>query len=403
MHAIPRARSARTAGSFFALTLVFNLTLAGAAWAQPPTADQPVEPPPPPPPPAAPLQLTNPAGSLRFGFLAQPQYEAAGGAADDGFSHNFFVRRARLLVGGTLFNDFELFFETDFADLMKSDAMGVKNGPGALIQDAIVTWKRFDFFKIDAGFMLVPLSHNAIQSAASLYSWDYFAFTFRHSNVFRAAVPPAGRDAGVQLRGLLLGGHLEYRVGAFQGLREAAAPPPGMMGEPELQSTNAFRVAGRVQINVFDPETGFFYAGSYLGTKKVLSVGGAVDAQDDYFYWAADAFLDLPIGGDGLTAQVNLAQWDGGDFIALPKQTGIMAEAGYRIGALRLSPIVRFEQLTFDNSAVNPKQTRFSGGLSWWLHNHNTNLKLFYTHIAVDTDPSNSWGQINLQWQYFVY
>jgi hypothetical protein len=409
MHAILRTRTARPILALvLAPVLVTPLVIAacaGAAWAQPPANEPPVEPPPPPPPSApAPLQVTNPLGSLRFGFLAQPQYEAAGGAAADGFSHNLFIRRARLLVGGTLFNDFELFFETDFADLMKSDAMGVKNGPGSFIQDVIVTWKHFDFFKIDAGFMLVPLSHNAIQSAASLYGWDYFANTFRHSNAFRTAVAPVGRDAGVQLRGLLLGGHLEYRVGAFQGLRDpAVVVPPGMMGEPELQSRNAFRVAGRVQVNLLDAETGFFYAGSYLGTKKVLSIGGAFDAQDDYLYWAADAFLDLPIGGDGVTAQLNVAQWDGGDFVALPKQTGIMAEAGYRIGALRLSPIVRFEQLSFDDDAANPKQTRFGGGLAWWLHNHNTNLKLFYTHIAVDTDPSNSWGQINLQWQYFVY
>jgi hypothetical protein len=414
MHAILRSRTARpilTLAFHLALglsTLAITLAPANPASAQPPTGgDQPTSPPPPPPPPpASPLQITNPIGSLRFGFLAQPQYEAAGGAAADGFSHNIYVRRARLLVGGTLWSDFELFFETDFADLMKSDAMGVKGGPGNFIQDVIVTWKRFDFLKIDAGFMLVPLSHNAIQSAASLYGWDYYAFTFRHTNAFRTAVAPVGRDSGVQLRGLLLGGHLEYRVGAFQGLRDpAVVVPPGMMGEPELQSRNGFRVAGRVQVNVFDAEPGFFYAGSYLGTKKILSIGGAFDAQDDYFYWAADGFLDLPIGPDGITAQVNVAQWDGGDFIALPKQTGIMAEAGYRIGALRLSPIFRFEQLSFDDSTANPKLTRIGGGLAWWVHNHNTNLKLFYTQVAIDSDAvaNDSWGQINLQLQYFVY
>ena len=32
--------------------------------------------------------------------------------------------------------------------------------------------------KIDAGYMLPPMAHNAVQSAASLYSWDYFAFSF---------------------------------------------------------------------------------------------------------------------------------------------------------------------------------------------------------------------------------
>jgi hypothetical protein len=403
--------------SLVALAL-FTLTvpLAGPASAQPPPpASDPAAPPPPPPPGdqpappapppvAPPLQFQTPVSSMRLGFLAQPQYEAAGGAAADGFSQNLFVRRARFLVDAVVFKDFEVFFETDFADLFKSDAMGIKNGPGVILQDLMVTWKKWEFLKIDAGFMLPPLSHNALQSAASLYGWDYFAYTFRHTNAFRSSVPPIGRDAGVQLRGLLLGGHLEYRLGAFQGLRDAAlVPAPGSMDEPELASNNMFRLAGRVQVNLLDAETGWFYAGSYLGTKRILSVGASFDVQDEYVYWAADAFVDLPLGGDGVTAQVNVAQWNGGDFVALPKQTGIMGEAGYRLGALGLSPIVRFEQLMFDDSAANPKQTRFGGGLAWWLHGHNANLKLFYVHTAVDSTPSNSWGQINLQWQYFVY
>ena len=48
------------------------------------------------------------------------------------------------------------------------------------IQDAFATAKPFgDVFKIDAGYMLPPLSHNAIQGAGTLYSWDYFANSFR--------------------------------------------------------------------------------------------------------------------------------------------------------------------------------------------------------------------------------
>ena len=55
-----------------------------------------------------------------------------------------------------------------------------KNTPGMNIQDAFATAKPFgDVFKVDAGYMLPPLAHNAIQGAGTLYSWDYFANSFR--------------------------------------------------------------------------------------------------------------------------------------------------------------------------------------------------------------------------------
>ena len=80
-----------------------------------------------------------------------------------------------------------------------------KNAPGLNIQDAFVTFRPFgEVFKIDAGFMLPPLSHNSLESAAKLYGHDYFANTFRR-NLFGIADPfrgdgesPIGRDAGVQ-------------------------------------------------------------------------------------------------------------------------------------------------------------------------------------------------------------
>src|SRR5207245_176447 len=133
----------------------------------------------------------------------------------------------------------------------KSDAAGVKGTQAMFVQDALVTWKSFDpFFKIDAGFFLPPLAHNALQGAGTLYSFDYFANTFNHTNIFGAAAGPAGRDAGVELRGLVLDNHLEYRFGVFQGKRQAAIAMP-----ESNASQNAPRFAGRIPFNAFAPET----------------------------------------------------------------------------------------------------------------------------------------------------
>ncbi|MEO8900303.1 MAG: hypothetical protein ABI488_01765 [Polyangiaceae bacterium] len=50
------------------------------------------------------------------------------------------------------------------------------------VQDAFVTFKpAANLIKVDAGFMLPPLSHNGVQGAATLYGGDYFVNTFRRN------------------------------------------------------------------------------------------------------------------------------------------------------------------------------------------------------------------------------
>jgi hypothetical protein len=278
----------------------------------------------------------------------------------------------------------------------------LKSFPGMIIQDAFVTWKPLgdkkdlaDMLKVDAGFMLPPLAHNALQGATTLYSWDYFAYTFQSGNSFGASANPVGRDLGLELRGLVVGNHLEYRLGLFQGLRDNQSAT-------EVNSRNFFRLTGRVQVNLLDPEPGFFYAGTYLGAKKILSVGGSFDIQSSYRYFAGDTLIDLPLGPGVFTTQVNVAHWDGHTFIpGLPKQTAVMGEIGYNfaIGGCGLSPIFEGQHLWVTNA---PDQTRLGGGLAFWPYGHNSNVKLFYTNLSIQNAPRTI-NQINLQWQLYFF
>lgn len=387
----------------------------------PPVADVPPPMAPPPPPSSSapttivpavqsPFRLETPGGSsIKLGLLLQPQYQALGSTALDGTSSNLFIRRTRILVGGTLFGVIEYFVDTDFPNLFLANnvagAMGapdtsVKSTPGMNIQDAFVTVKAMgDHLKIDAGYMLPPMSHNAVQGATTLYGWDYMDFTFQHSaganvNAFNSSANPVGRDVGVELRGLVLDGHLEYRAGLFQGLRDGQTAT-------EVGARNFFRVTGRLQVNLLDAEPGFFYAGTYLGAKKILSFGGSYDFQDSYRYFAVDGFLDLPLGPGLVTAQVNLDHWNGSTFIpTLLRETALMGEAGYLIAAAELSPIVRVEQLW--GSGALADQTRVGGGLAYWPYGHNSNLKAFYMHISEEGAPHGA-NQFNLQWQVYFF
>jgi len=458
----------RTAVRYSASILLATL-VSGAALAQTPPPDAPPPeappsdapppaplPPPAPPPPAVaapmapmatppppaeapvtvvpaaqpPFKIETPNKStFKAGLLVQPQYQATqprfpAGAGPSGYSNDLFIRRTRILIGGTLFGVFEYFVDTDYPNLFLqnvpvTDAMGMtttnalKNTPGMNIQDAFITWKAAgDLLKIDVGYMLPPLAHNAVQGATTLYGWDYFFNTFRSGNSFGTQPPaagilgppvpqsPVGRDAGFELRGLVADGLVEYRVGLFQGLRQVGTAT-------DARARNMFRTTGRVQINLMDPETGFFYAGSYLGTKKILSIGGSVDFQDSgsttaYRYFAGDVFVDQPFGSAGvLTAQVNVAHWDGGTMplVAVPKSTAIMGEAGFLIGAAHLSPIIRAEHLWVTNANDD---TYLGGGFAFWPYGHNSNLKAFYTNHKVQNAP-NSGNQFNVQWQLYFF
>jgi hypothetical protein len=353
---------------------------------------------------AGPLHLDGPGGlSIRFGLLVQPQWQAVSSPTLDGYAENLFIHRTRFIVGGTLFDKIEFFLDTDYPNLfLPANAAPanapdnfVKSTPGMNIQDVFVTYKALDnLVKVDVGYMLPPMGHNAVQGAATLFGSDYFAYSFQHGALMGSSANPFGRDVGLQLRGLLVGGLIEYRLGVFQGLRHNRTGG-------ELEARNFFRVAGRVQVNLLDPEPGFFYAGTYLGTKKIASVGAAFDIQSSYRYFAFDGLVDMPLGPGVATAQVNLAHWNGNTFIpALLKQTALMTEAGYTLAGLGLGPILRVEELWGSGTLAN--QNRVGGGVAYWPYGHNVNLKLFYMHIKSDGLPRGA-NQFSLQAQVFFF
>jgi hypothetical protein len=391
--------------------------------AAPPMAEPapPMAPPPAAPTPAWPPSISfknepSSGNTLKVGLLLQPQFQSLGSTALNGNSYNLYIRRTRLIVAGTLFSNFEYFFDTDYPNLFLATNEGptaaaaattTKATPGMNVQDAFATWKAWgDMIKVDVGYMLPPMAHNAVQSAASLYSWDYFAFSFLSTanTLLGSTASPVGRDAGIQLRGLLLDGHLEYRLGLFQGLR--ATETPGAAGDTAntVGANNFFRATGRLQINLLDPETGFFYAGTYLGKKKILSIGITGDTQSSYHYYGGDVFADLPVGPAGIfTAQVDVVHMTGGTFIpGLAKQTALMSEVGFNFGGVNLSPIFRFEHLWggTNGATTSNDQTHVGGGLAFWPYGHNSNIKAFYLRNSETGQPHGD-NQFNVQWQLF--
>jgi len=356
----------------------------------------------------APATIEGKESTLKIGFMAQPAFEAVESPNSklDGTTQNFFLRRLRLMLSGTIGTDFEYFIVTDDPNLGK-DVAGAKNNAGFVIQDAVLTYKFTEKIKLDAGFIIVPLSHISTQAATNLHSWDFGAYAFSQSTPMGSNT---NRDGGMQVRGVVgkKQGNLEFRVGVFQGKRAAqVSATEETLGR--VSGRNSFRLAGRAQWNFFDSEGGIFLGGSYLGAKKVLSIGVGHDRQDDYSATAVDVYMDMPIGSSGIMGQWDHVIMDGGKWLpALPKQTTDFAELGYRIGTIKLSPMVRYESKKMDvPTLANLDETRMGAGLAWWFKGHQNNLKVFYTKV----DPKNigeskaqkAYNQINFQWQILFW
>jgi hypothetical protein len=323
--------------------------------------------------------------NFRVGVLLQPQADWTQDATG-GYEQNLFLRRARVLLGGQLGPDVTFFLETDSPNLGKEVGGTKVISTGFTLQDAFVEWKVADELIVDAGLMFIPLCRNCYESAGTLLPIDYGANTFLESASTQSVV---SRDTGFQARGYLAHNRLEYRVGAFQG-------------ERDRQSRNSFRSAGHVQYAFLDTESGFFTTGTYLGKKKVLTIGAGYDVQSDYKAFAADAFFERPIGAAGaVTLQADLIHFDGGQTFDLPRQNDLLVEGGYLFTNVRVMPWVKLETQRFHAGGSAGDLNRFQGGLSYFHHGHNINIKAGYG--VIDPKVGKSLHQFTVQLQIFYF
>ena len=326
--------------------------------------------------------------SIRFGTLLQGWADWTQDPVSEGYAQNLYLRRVRLLVGGQIAKNITFFIETDNPNLGRAPKA---LGSGFIVQDALAEVKFSDPLTISAGLMFVPFCRNCIQSAATLLSLDYSSFAFLATPVTQSSV---GRDIGFQAKGYFNGNRIEYRIGAFQGFRAVG-------------SRNPLRGVGRLQINFLDAETpGIFYTGTYLGTKRVLAIGGGFDMQagpgDNYQAFAIDGFLDYPLTDSvSVTAQVDYFMYNGGQtFPTVTEQNAIFAEAGLYFKPLRLMPFVRFETQSFDPVAF-VDNSRYQAGFTYYFSGHNANLKAAFSRLNPDT--GNDSNQFTAQLQVFYY
>lgn len=342
--------------------------------------------------PAQAVIKVNDDVNVKFGLLLQAQGDWTQSTANDSYAQNLFVRRIRFLMGGQVAKNVSFFFETDSPNLGKV-VSGAKTTSGFIVQDAFLSWKLSDEFIVDAGLILTGIAHNSLQGATSLMAIDYGPSSFLYSAA-TAENNVVGRDTGFELRGYPAEKRFEYRVGIWQGNRDAA-------------SRQALRWTARLQYNFLEADTGFFYSGTSFGKRKIFTIGGGCDAQKDYKSYALDAYFDHPLGPGALSGQVDWIRYDGGDFLkdakgipSLPKQDTIYGEAGYYFPDVKLMPYFAISKKDIADTDAGD-ETRWSVGLGYIPAGHNFNIKAAYG--KVDPKVGRSANQFTVQMQAFYF
>lgn len=333
------------------------------------------------------FQVTTPAsdgaGPGACGTPTRPRCSPNIGNPDgDGPSFDLFLRRARLMLWGTVTKDLAYFIETDEPNLGRNGNFATT----PIVQDAFFTYTFIPELKVDAGLMLVPLSHHTIEGATGLNALDYHADTIRF---------PTGRifrDVGVQLRGLALDERIHYRIGIFEGVRNAVVPPPAApppAPRPPLNNKGIPRFTAQLRGNILGSEPDFFLKGIYFSPTPIVSVGVGADYQPhsvyklngergNYIAFSADAFVEYPFTADDeLIVKGNFFDYgEGTSTIAgatiLPAGgIAYFAELGFRHAWIE--PLVFYEGVKAREQSLTIIAPH--AGINFWAMKHTFNVK----------------------------
>jgi hypothetical protein len=315
--------------------------------------------------------------------------------------NDFMIRRAYMYLKAdvTKYVSFFTHIASDKVGMEKPtggnlDNSGMGLGTGVAWRDLWITLNLHEAFKIQMGRMYVPLTRNyGTTSTKCMLTADLpFLQGGSRGGIFYAQ--KVGRDDGLTLWGNPLDGRLQYRLMISEGV------------EGDSNPEDSLRFVGRLSLSLLEPETSWFNKGTYLGKKKVLSLGFGMDSQDDLTLagnedqdntvWTVDTFFDHPVGGGAVTLEAAYIDIDNctqgspnfyHDLEAGDDAQNWYINAGYllpgSIGPGRLQPYIRYETVDVDKK----NQTDFiSGGFNYYLKGHNCKLTADYMYV----DPDNS-------------
>lgn len=290
---------------------------------------------------------------------------------------DFFIRRMRLAVRGTISESLEIGLQLGMDN---AGSKVLRDDTGFRIKDAYINYRKNEALQVAVGQFKVPFLRTNLESGFNQLLVD---------RSLVANLRPAiegSRDQG----GMVWGSHggLQYRAAMFDG-----------SDQEDTNTQSSFRGSARVAYNWFTPEPGMGYTGTTFGQKKILHIAGQADmqngrtdARDDagfatearaYSAWAAEIFYDQPFGERwAVTAE---AAWverrDDYDLdgLATKSTDGHYAQAGlllpWNVGPGRLQVVARWDEIEVDRGGAPATQRGRLVGFTWFTTGHDRKIQ----------------------------
>jgi hypothetical protein len=284
---------------------------------------------------------------------------------------DFELNSARIYISGKVTENISLMFNTEYNT-------GGATPESMRVIDAVAQFSFSDEFNIWAGRFLPP------SDRANLYG-PYYA---NHWGVYRDGIQDGypfeteGRDDGVMYWGQF--GIAKVSAGVFdvQGLTKGSSD---------------VLYAGRVQLDFWDPESGYYLNGTYYGEKDLLAVGIAGQTAAGNNAYSVDFLLEKKLGNSGVvTIEAEYARYDG--LGGYPSPLGAIqydsSDGYYLLGAYlfpqtvgmgRFQVLAKYGEATYDYAAfTDVDQTTTELNLNYLIKDFNARISLFYIDSSFD-------------------
>jgi hypothetical protein len=341
-------------------------------------------------------------GTLQLQYKAQfrATYRDFGsGTEGTDSTTNLGFRRNRLAFMGAWSDKVSLYVQGEFAlpNLAPVDFSGAGFENDFRLLDAAVRFSFSDAFKVTVGRFKYNLSRENLESCENPLTLD--------RSLFILTSYVGTRDDGVAVWGNLFKDRFQYRVDAMEG-RQAAAGITAPASNP--------RFSARGHVTLLDPESSYGYKGTYLGKKKVLTVGGAYQFEkkvtytdidthlgsNDYQAWTVDGFFEYPFAGAGtVTAsaayeKVDLdgayegANPDSGAVGLFGEKNGWYGKAGYLFSGVPLQVFGRYEKWRFAclNNVYDQIVDWYGFGANYYIWGQNLKLTAEFSKTDFDVE-----------------
>jgi Phosphate-selective porin O and P len=381
--------------NIFSAVLAGTMLLAGTAFAGPQVTFGP-----------------NDEGLLQLDYKGQFQLvvrDTGSGSDRSDTSAEFAFRRNRLALMGKYGDVMGLYIQTEFLEKQNVTPLTVVDGDSNTEFQLIDAVIRFDFdnaFNVNVGKFKYNLSRENLEDCVTPLTLD--------RSLFIRAPYVTTRDYGVAIWGNLFNDMFQYKADVMDGRSATGDVTP---------KTN-FRYSFRGHVSLLDPENKYGYKGTYLGEKKVLTIGAAYQFEQnvaytdtilknksvDYNGWTTDLFFEYPLEGIGtVTFSAAYEDIDLGDAYMglLPdpgtvglngQKNGWYVKAGYMLPKLPLQLFGRYEKWKYAalNLSANgiPEQTLYDQRVDWYGFGANyyfrgENLKLSFEYSRTEFDKHN--------------